>query len=167
MRPGTASLITIRRIRTEDREPIRILLEETGVFTHDEVTVALELIDTVLHVSDQRDYTICAAENDRGEVTGYYCIGPTPLTESTYDLYWIAVKPASHKTGIGKQLLQHAEEMIRGDGGSLVIAETSSQPKYDGTRNFYLRNAYQEIARIRNYYKPEDDLVIYGKYLSQ
>ena len=167
MCPGTASLITIHPLRADDREPIRILLEETGVFTAAEITVALELVDIVLHPGGQRDYTMYTAANDRGEVAGYYCVGPTPLTESTYDLYWIAVKPSAHNTGVGKQLLCHAEEVIRSEGGRLVVAETSSQPKYDGTRKFYLRNAYQEVARIRDYYKPDGDLVIYGKYLSQ
>ena len=69
--------------------------------------------------------------------------------------------------GIGKQLLVHAEETIRKRSGNLVVAETSSQPKYDNTRKFYLHNAYAEMARLKDYYKPDDDLVIYGKYLSQ
>ncbi|MBI1803557.1 MAG: GNAT family N-acetyltransferase [Ignavibacteriae bacterium] len=164
---GTAPLIDIRALRADDREPIRMLLEETGVFTGDEIAVAIELIDIVLHVSGQRDYTIYTAVDDHHEVAGFYCIGSTPLTESTYDLYWIAVKPSVHKSGIGKQLLHHAEESVRSQGGRLVVAETSSQPKYDATRKFYLRNAYQEVARIKDYYKTGDDLVIYGKYFSQ
>ena len=167
MCPGTASLITIRPLDANDREPIRTLLEQTGVFTRDEVVVALELIDFALGNSGQQDYTIYTAVDDRDEVAGYYCIGPTPLTESTYDLYWIAVNPAVHNSGFGKQLLQHAEEVIRSRGGRLVVAETSSQPKYDNTRRFYVRNAYLEVACIKNYYKPGDDLVVYGKYLSQ
>jgi hypothetical protein len=48
-----------------------------------------------------------------------------------------------------------------------VVAETSSQPKYENTRRFYLKCDYLEVARIRDYYKPGDDLVVYGKYLSQ
>ena len=167
MCPGTRSLITIRPLCADDRDPIRILLEETQVFTGDEVAVALELIDTVLHVDGQRDYTIFTAVDARMDVAGFYCVGPTPLTESTYDLYWIAVKPSAHNSGIGKQLLRHAEEVIASQGGRLVVAETSSQPKYDNTRKFYLRNAYREIARIKDYYKHDDDLVVYGKYLSQ
>jgi hypothetical protein len=47
----------------------------------------------------------------------------------------------------------------------LVVAETSSQPKYEKTRRFYLTRGYAELARIRDYYRRGDDLVVYGKYL--
>jgi hypothetical protein len=51
-------------------------------------------------------------------------------------------------------------------GGRLIIAETSSQARYEKTRLFYLHHGYSEMARIGDYYRPGDDLVVYGKYLS-
>ncbi|HXX62776.1 MAG TPA: GNAT family N-acetyltransferase, partial [Bacteroidota bacterium] len=100
-----------------------------------------------------------------GKVEGYYCIGPTPATDGTYDLYWIAVDPALHGKGVGKRLDEHARDLVRQMGGRLLIAETSSQPKYEKTRSFYIGRGYQELARIREYYRPGDDLVVYGRYL--
>ena len=167
MRIGTDALIEIRTLQPGDREPVYQILVATNVFSDEEVHVALELIDTTLHNSHQQDYEIFTAVNERQEVVGYYCIGPTPLTQGTYDLYWIAVAPPMHGQGIGRQLSEHAEERIRARGGRLLIAHTSSQPKYDNTRMFYLKHGYQEVARIKEYYKPGDDLVIYGKYVSQ
>ena len=41
-------------------------------------------------------------------VLGYYCIGPTPATEGTFDLYWIAVEPSLHGRGVGSALNAHA-----------------------------------------------------------
>ena len=67
---------------------------------------------------------------------------------------------------IGKTLLKHSEELVKSRGATLMIAETSSKPSYDNTNRFYLRNAYREVARIRNYYAEGDDLVVYGKYFS-
>ena len=160
------AVIPIRPLLREDRPAIESLLVETDVFTDDEIEVALELVDTVLGNPLQHDYEIHVAADEDGTAVGYYCIGPTPVTSGTFDLYWIAVKPSAHNRGIGKELLLHAEESIRSHGGRLVIAETSSQPKYEHTRRFYLRNGYAEVARIREYYKPGDDLVVYGKYLS-
>jgi len=156
--------IAIRPLRRSDREPLRLLLEETGVFTADEVGIALELIDIVLGKPEQNDYVIFVYE-EAGVVTGYYCIGPTPATQGTYDLYWIAVAPAAHGRGIGGLLDEHAAEMIRSRGGRLVIAETSSRSQYDATRRFYIHRSYTEVARIPGYYRPDDDLVVYGKYL--
>jgi len=150
-----------------DKDPIRIILEETSVFTESEIAVALELIDIVLNNDHQKDYQIYSAISEDGNVVGYYCIGPTPMTIGTYDLYWIAVKPFAHNKGIGKELLNHAELLIKHRGGRLVVAETSSQPKYENTRKFYISAQYQELSRIKDYYKIGDDLVVYGKYVSQ
>ncbi|HUL45009.1 MAG TPA: GNAT family N-acetyltransferase [Bacteroidota bacterium] len=162
-----ANVVTpIRSLLGEDRPAIEALLVETDVFTKEEIDVALELVDAVLSDPNQRDYEICVAHDEERTAIGYYCIGPTPVTSGTYDLYWIAVKPSLHDRGVGKELLAHAEERIRSRGGRLVLAETSSQPKYEHTRRFYLRNGYAEVARIKEYYKPGDDLVVYGKYLS-
>jgi ribosomal protein S18 acetylase RimI-like enzyme len=156
--------LNIRPLRREDRESIRKLLIETDVFTDEEVGIALELVDIVLDNPDQCDYIINTYQ-DAEEVLGYYCVGPTPATQSTFDLYWIATKPSEQGKGIGGQLDEHAVNLIRSMGGKLVIAETSSQPKYEKTRKFYIARGYTELARIRDYYRIGDDLVMYGKYL--
>jgi ribosomal protein S18 acetylase RimI-like enzyme len=155
----------IRPLRREDREPLQQLLVETNVFTAEEVEIALELIDICVERPDQKDYIIYTYNEDE-KVVGYYCVGPTPATESTFDLYWIAVKPSMHGRGIGGVLNAHAENLIRQRGGRLVIAETSSQPRYDKTRKFYLSHGYTELSRIRDYYKAGDDLVVFGQYLT-
>ena len=134
------------------------------MFTENEVSIALELVDTVLAKPDQKDYIIYAYEADQ-TVVGYYCIGPTPATEGTFDLYWIAVAPDGQGRGIGGTLDRHAEILVRSMGGRLIIAETSSQPKYEQTRKFYLRRGYTELSHIKDYYRVGDDLVVYGKYI--
>jgi GNAT superfamily N-acetyltransferase len=154
----------LRPLEPADRSQILTLLRGTEVFTDDEIAIARELIDCALEKDGQEDYIITSYA-DGGAVLGYYCLGPTPATEGTYDLYWIAVHPSMHGTGIGAALDAHAEELIRSRGGRLIVAETSSQPKYGKTRSFYLRRGYAELSRIRDYYKPGDDLVVFGKYL--
>ncbi len=156
----------IRPLAGGDRDAIRRILAATGVFTGDEVAIALELVDTVLEKPGQKDYIIRVLEEE-GKLLGYYCVGPTPATQATFDLYWIAVDPAVHGKGVGAQLDRHALGLIGAMGGSLVIAETSSRPAYDGTRAFYVRQGYSELARIREYYRPGDDLVVFGKYLTR
>lgn len=156
---------TIRPLRQSDRKPILDLLRETAVFTDEEVAIALELVDEVLEKPEQKDYVIFVFCHDNA-VLGYYCLGPTPATVGTFDLYWIAVKPAAHGVGVGTALTAHAEQTAGSVGGRLLVAETSSRPEYEGTRTFYLHNGYAELSRIRDYYRPGDDLVVYGKYLT-
>jgi GNAT superfamily N-acetyltransferase len=151
----------IRPLRRSDRGPLTELIRGTGMFSDAEVAIALELIDVVLDRPGQRDYIIHVYD-DRGAVRGYYCIGPTPGTEGTFDLYWIAVTRESQGTGIGGALDGHARDLVRSMGGRLLIAETSSTPRYDTTRRFYTGRGYEEVARIRGYYRPDDDLVVYG-----
>ena len=144
------------------------MLRETGVFTQDEISVAGEVIDVALAHEQTNDYIIyTGVEAGTNSIAGYYCVGPTPLTSGTFDLYWIAVGHSLHNKGVGRRLLLHAEALVASLGGRLLIAETSSKPSYDNTRRFYVRNDYLEVARIKDYYCIGDDLVVYGKYLSQ
>ena len=154
----------IRPLEAGDRERLRDLLIATERFTVEEVGIALELIDAVLQDPDQKDYIIAVFE-EAGAAAGYYCLGPTPGTEGTYDLYWIAVHPDRQGKGVGTQLDGAAERLVRSRGGRLIIAETSSQARYEPTREFYRRRGYAELSRIRDYYRRGDDLVVYGKYL--
>ncbi len=156
-------IASVRPLRRADRGPLRGLLVATGMFTEAEVEIALELIDIVLDSRDQKNYIINVAE-DGEKVLGSYCIGPTPATQGTFDLYWIAVSPGQQGKGVGGALNSHAEGLVRSLGGRLLIAETSSQPRYEKTRTFYLHHGYSEVARIPGYYRPDDDLVVYGKY---
>lgn len=156
----------IRELKEKDKLPLEKILRDTKVFSDEEVTVALELMDIYLNNKEQKDYEIFSAINENDDVKGYICIGPTPMTYGTYDLYWIAVDPEVHGKGIGKELVKFAENLIKEQKGRLIVVETSSRDDYEPTRNFYLRTQYQEISRIKDYYKINDDLVVYGKYLN-
>lgn len=155
--------MTIRPIAPEHREPLAKLLAGIATFTPDEVTCALELIDLAL-VPNHPDYRVLVAELD-GRVGGYVCFGPTPMTEGTSDLYWIASDASLRGAGIGKALVTAMEAALRESGGRLVRVETSSQEAYGGTHTFYERTNYREEARIRDFYRPGDDLLVLTKKL--
>ncbi len=154
--------IRIRPTTVEDRSSILDILHRTSMFTPAEIDVALELVDAWLNHPEQKDYILYTADRE-GKVLGYVCYGPTPATEGTFDLYWIAVDPLYQRCGIGKQLLLFTEEVIRKAGGRLIIIETSSQEKYAPTRSFYERNGYTLEARIKDFYREGDDRLIYVK----
>ncbi len=156
--------MNIRPMTDEDRATVLQLIHATDIFTEEEELVAAEVIDTFLNQPDQKEYTIDVVENTAGKAEGYVCYGPTPMTEGTLDLYWIAVHPGQHKRGLGKALVDHVENKVRQNKARLVIIETSSTEKYAPTRRFYLHLGYQETGRIKDYYRPGDDRVIYCKY---
>lgn len=154
----------LRPMAKADRQPVLELIRDTGFFTEGEIQVAEELIDIYLNNPEQRDYYIVVIENEQGRIAGYMTYGPTPLTEGTWDLYWIAVSPRTQGKGYGSQLVSFLEDQVKKNAGRLILIETSSQPKYQPTRKFYEKLGYTEVARIRDFYRPGDDRVIFGKY---
>jgi ribosomal protein S18 acetylase RimI-like enzyme len=87
-------------------------------------------------------------------------LGPTPSTEGTYDLYWLAVDPAAQGRGLGRALTGEAERLLAARGARMLVAETSGRPDYAATRSFYLATGYAEAARVRDFYAPGDDRII-------
>lgn len=152
----------MRKLRHDDIPLLEEILVATGSFTDAEVTIALELLETVINDPGQQDYEVAVA--DIGDhVAGYVLFGPVPLTEGNYDLYWIAVDPSSQGSGIGRRLMKHVEEQVRLRGGRLLCLETSSQGGYLRTRKFYEQAGYVEESCIRDFYKPGDDRLTYVK----
>jgi len=126
--------------------------------------VAEEVIDGCLKDPVNSGYYTLVAEDGSG-ILGYISYGPTPLTEGTWDLYWEAVAQEIRGQGIGSALMQAAEEEIRKAEGRLALIETSSTPAYEKTRRFHLGLGYEIIARIPDFYSPEDDKIILQKRL--
>lgn len=155
----------IRPIIEKDRQAVLEVIHLTGMFTKEEERVATEVIDVYLTKRGQQDYVVVVIENEQGAILGYMCYGPTPMTEGVVDLYWMAIHPGKHRQGYGKALIQWLEEAVRETKGRLIVIETSSRDKYATTRNFYQRLGYVENARIRDFYRLGDDLLIYCKYL--
>jgi ribosomal protein S18 acetylase RimI-like enzyme len=153
----------IRKIKQADIEELKNILEKIPHFTQEEVEVAMELIIASANDSLQSDYNTFVYEKDN-KILGYHCTGKRPLTDGTYDLYWIVADPFSSEKGTGKQLLDHAENFVKENNGRWLLAETSSKENYLAVRKFYLRNNYTILSEINDFYSLGDNLIIFGKY---
>ncbi|MEO8577679.1 MAG: GNAT family N-acetyltransferase [Gemmatimonadales bacterium] len=165
------------------RERVRDILVATRVFRDEEIQVAIELFDDVfgepggtdaasaavsmnaVNAPASTDYFFLGAFTPEKELAGFACYGPTPGTDGTYDLYWIAVHPSLQGSGSGTILLNEVERRLKGLNARLVVVETSSRSDYKDTRGFYLRRGYVESARAREFYAPADDRITYTKRL--
>jgi ribosomal protein S18 acetylase RimI-like enzyme len=152
----------IRNIKSSDREQLADILKRVDQFNEAEVCIALELLDIAIDKPEQEDYYIYIYEED-GKVLGYHCTGKRPLTDGTYDLYWIVVDPDTQGMGIGKKLLKHAEDLVLEKKGRWLLAETSSKDSYCATRGFYQRNNYKIVTQINDFYTKNDHLIVFGK----
>jgi ribosomal protein S18 acetylase RimI-like enzyme len=156
----------IRPVKEEDQEAVLDIIHATEMFLPSEIFYAEEQIDIYLHQPNQKDYFLVVAENENRKVVGFMSYGPTPLTEGAYDLYWMAVSPKEQGRGHGKELVRWLEQTVKEARGRLIVIETSSQPRYHPTQQFYLKLGYKEAARIPSFYRPGDDRIIYVKYFA-
>jgi ribosomal protein S18 acetylase RimI-like enzyme len=129
------------------------------------VACALELVDLALERPEQRDYRFLVAEAN-GTLAGYLCYGPTPMTEGTFDLYWVAAAPELRGTGVGRALLERMEADLQSLSARLVRVEMSSVEADATTQRFYEKNGFLVAARIPGFYKEGDALVILIRRLS-
>jgi len=159
----------IRPVEARDRERIHQILVGTNRFTEEEVRVALELVDITLEQPEKGDYSVHVLEEPESGpnkmVQGYVCYGATPLTDGVFDLYWIAVDPRAQGLGYGQLLLRFVENEVRRQRGRMLLIETSSKESYGPTMRFYERSGYDEISRIKDFYRIEDDKVVFCKRL--
>ena len=157
--------VEIRPMGKTDRPAVTKILRDTPEFKPAEVVVAEEVIDSYLRDPKGSGYYASVAESS-STVVGYICYGPTPLTEETWDIYWIAVMAGEQGKGIGSALLTSAEDNIEEAGGRLIVIETSGLSGYEKTRRFYQEHAYEAIARLPDFYTPGDDKIILQKRLA-
>jgi ribosomal protein S18 acetylase RimI-like enzyme len=139
------------------------LVSLDGLFTTEEVGVARELVGGAL-ADPNGDYRVLVATSDR-RVEGYVCYGPTPMTEGTWDLYWIVTHPEARGRGVARALVGRMESELRALGARLVRVETSHLDGYGAAHAFYQRLAYPVVAHLVDFYKPGDDLIVMLKRL--
>lgn len=162
----------LRELCAADRGPLEQILRSTDAFQPHEVEVALELIDEGIATATGKrsrpphpaDYRFLVAERE-GALVGYVCYGLSPLTDAVFDLYWIAVDPKLHRSGVGRALLRAAETEIKQRAGRMILVDTGGKASYAPTRRFYDRAGYVEIARVPDFFAVGDDRVIYARRL--
>jgi D-alanine-D-alanine ligase len=171
--------VDIHELSPSHRARVAEIVRATGLFRPAEVDVAVELFDIAFGrrasaassggasqspaTQSSSDYAFLGAFTAEGELAGFACFGPTPATDRTFDLYWIAIDPRMQGSGFGTVLLSEVERRLQGQSARMLVVETSSRSDYEGTRRFYLARGYMESGRVRNYYGPSDDRIIFTK----
>ena len=148
-----------------DGDGILRITATAGVFSKEEVDCVAELWDEYLHGGSEKTGYYFIVMQEEGNVLGYACYGPRALTDSTYDLYWIAADRNVKRRGVGRALMEQSEKDVAALGGRLLVVETSGKAEYAPTRAFYEGIGYNKEAVIADFYADGDDLVIYTKKL--
>jgi ribosomal protein S18 acetylase RimI-like enzyme len=88
------------------------------------------------------------------------------MTEGTWNLLLVAVHPEQQGNGLGASLIREVEQELRDRDQMILLVETSGMPEFERTRGFYRRLDFAEEARIRDFYAPGDDKVVFWKRLN-
>jgi ribosomal protein S18 acetylase RimI-like enzyme len=163
-------VIRQRGLEPLDRPLVAALLGSLSAFSDEERAVALELVDHRLAhpASDDYRFILSFSSPETGgpeDLAGYLCYGRTPLTRSTYDLYWIITSPAYARSGVARGLVARLESEIAREGGGLVRVETGSREGHGGAVHFYDAVGFARTATITDFYAPGDDLIVFTKRL--
>ena len=162
-------MIRQRALLPSDRPLLEALLEALPAFTDDERAVALELVDAALARPEVDDYRFILSfwSSDEASVeerlAGYLCYGRTPMTRSTYDLYWIATSPDFARSGVARGLVSSLEAEIAREGGGIIRVETGSREGHGAAVHFYDAVGFTRTATIPDFYAPLDDLIIFTR----
>jgi len=163
-RSKPAGLVWREAVRAEDIEGVRTLVAGTAMFSAEEIDIAAELVMERIEKGPASGYEFVIVE-EGGKLAGYACYGLIPGSETSYDLYWIAVSADRQGQGLGRKILARSEDAMRRLGARQIYVDTSSCEKYIPTRAFYLGTGYTVAAEFADFYRPGDGKVIFLKEL--
>jgi len=161
---GAGGDLRLRELRPDDVETLVRILVECAVFRPDEVEVGREVLSEAASAGVDGHYQVRVVELD-GRAAGWACFGRVPMTDRTWDLYWIAVHPSAQGRGVGARLLRECELDLAQRGARWLLAETSGSEIYRATRAFYVQRGYAVLGEVPDFYGPADGRVLFGKRL--
>ena len=153
-----------RPAQPADTPALLAMTAATNVFKPMEVDTLGEVLDDY-HAHEAAAGARCFVLEQHDELVGFEYHAGEPMTDGTWALWWIVVKPHTQGRGLGARLLKHAEDDARARGARVFFIETSGLPQYEPTRRFYLKYGYEQEARLRDFYAAGDDQVIFRKAL--
>ncbi|MBA4186535.1 MAG: N-acetyltransferase [Planctomycetaceae bacterium] len=156
----------IRPVTDADTDALVELTAGTGFFKPLELDALREVLDDYHSTNHEQGHRAFAWE-EGGRVLGYVYHAPTPMTDRSWHLYWIAVDASQQGRGLGGKLLAFVEQDIRELDGRLLIVETSTTEHYEPTRKFYLKYGYTAAASVPDFYADGDGMAIFTKHLSK
>jgi GNAT superfamily N-acetyltransferase len=153
----------IRPTTPDDTTALIAIADAIGFQPNELEELSEMLVDYFSGDSDSAHFWI--TDDDNGPVGVAYC-EPERMTNRTWNLQLIAIRPDHQGQGRGATLLRYVEQTLTARGGRMLLVETSGLPGFERTRAFYAKCGYEKEARIRDFYAAGDDKVVFRKVLN-
>lgn len=152
--------ISIRPARAGDVAVIGQIAEATDLFP-------AEMLDDMMagYLEGSKPDLWFVAED--GDVLGFGFCEPERMADGAWNLLAIGVSPDQQGQGIGAALLGHLEAELVKPKARILIVETLGTDSFQPTRDFYLKNGFDEEARIRDFYEDGGDKVVFWKRIAR
>lgn len=151
--------LTIRPAERQDIPAIKSVAQNAELFPPEMLE---DMISAYLDQSSN-DVWFVALAGDR--LVGFGFCEPERMTSGTWNLLAIGVLDDWRGRGVGAAMMRQLEDRLRATGERILIVETLGTTAFERTRSFYRANGYVEEARIREFYEPGGDKVVYWKHL--
>jgi ribosomal protein S18 acetylase RimI-like enzyme len=153
----------IRPTKPEDAAALITVASTIGFQPNEIATLNKMLTDYFSDSTDSDRFWITDDDDKDGPVGVAYC-EPERMTEQTWNLQLIAIRPDFQGQGRGGKLLRYVEETLKARGGRMLLVETLAS--FERTRNFYIKCGYEEEACIRDFYAAGADKIVFRKLLN-
>ena len=149
----------IRPAQRSDMTAIKSVAEDAELFPPEMLE---DMIAGYLEKSTRDIWFVSVAD---GRVVGFGYCEPERMTRGTWNLLAIGILAERRGRGIGGAMMRYLEDRLRSRGERILIVETMGTPAFTRTRAFYRANGYAEEARIREFYEPGGDKIVFWKQL--
>lgn len=153
----------IRSVGPGDVPAVVDLAVASGLFSHEDVAVVEGLMTNYFGGKRNEGHACLVDEEVEPVAMAYY--EPAVAADRTWYLTMIGVRRSLQGHGRGSAILRHVESDLRSRHQRLLLVETSGVPTFERTRAFYVRCGYEAEARVRDYYEPGDDMILFRKAL--
>lgn len=165
MQVAVSSGIMVRDAQWQDRDAIRDILLTSGIFGQTDADCVDEMFVETREKPRSDGYRwLCCCDSEHA-VIGFACYGTESLTQDTWDLFWICVRPQARGAGAGRALISEAVARAQQENGRLMVIYTSSTATYAPARALYAAAGFAQNATIPDYYSDGDSLQIYWRRL--
>jgi ribosomal protein S18 acetylase RimI-like enzyme len=154
----------IRPTTPDDATALIAIADAIGFFEPNELEELSEMLTDYFGGNSDSD-RFWITDDDNGPVGVAYC-EPERMTDGTWNLQFIAIRPDRQGQGRGAILLRYVEQKLTACDGRMLLVETSGLPSFERTRAFYAKCGYEEEARIRYFYAAGGDKVVFRKILN-
>ncbi len=151
----------VRPAGIDDVAGIRAVIASTGLFPPHLIDA---MIAPALAGAAADDLWFVA---DDGAVAGVAFCQPERMTTGTWNALLLAVAAPKQGRGVGAQLMATLETTVAARGAHLLLVETSGLDAFAATRRFYEGIGYMREARVRDFYAPGEDKVVFRKALGE